>query len=497
LSGWVSAADQCPVQLMTGIVCNDDGSQSISSKSVSSADACCAECSSTANCGAFTYQRGTCQLKTYCRNAGTGGGWLRNNGTGGGWLRDDESTSAISGVFPTGKPAPFCSGPNMYLGKGYRCNDATLETVSVTDETGCCDACQKNAQCGYYSYSTSQRTCELKNTCTSKKKSSGYNTGFVPPADSPSKFEYNVGMGSFEYNGYECGREGPQTLVFYPEGQGPFNVALYAHGLGGYLDHGTSSTMDGLDEWMKTVASIGFIVIVPFGSPGSCGTEYIDMLNVLNYSKANSPHPVFAKANWSGVGVWGHSMGASAAPRVAHHGPEYGINVLAQVASHGGASSKLVHVPSLYTTGTLDTKDADHTAFESQYDECKGRPKVFVDLKDGYHMEPLEGKRLNYLTTRFLGCHVQGRQDFCNYIYEGDLCSRSELTKCRICLPGDEGDCTAPPTPPTPPSPPPTPTPSGCSNHYSRRQCQQYGCEWCGSSFSGSCKASCNGAMSV
>lgn len=480
LTGLVSAADQCPVQLMSGIECNDDGSQSLSSKSVSSASECCAECSSTDGCGAFTYKSGTCNLKTYCRNAGTGGGWT-----------DDASSTAVSGVFPTAKPAQFCSGPNMYLGKGYKCNDATLEEVSVTDESGCCDACQNNSQCGYYSYSTSQRTCELKNTCTNKQKTSGYNTGFVPPADTPSEFQYDVGMGSFEYTGYNCGREGPQTLVFYPEGEGPFNVALYAHGLGGYLDHGTSSTMDGVDEWIKTVASIGFIVIVPFGSPGSCGTEYIDMLNVLNYTKANSPHPIFAKANWTGVGVWGHSMGASAAPRVAEHGPEYGINVLAQVASHGGASGKKVNVPSLYTTGTLDTKDADHTEFEAQYDECAGRPKVFVDLKDGYHMEPLEGKRLNYLTARFLGCHVQGRQDMCDYIYGGDLCNRSDLTKCRICLPGD--DCAPAPTPPTPPSPPPTPTPSGCSNYGSRRQCQQSGCQWC----SNSCKALCNGAMSV
>jgi hypothetical protein len=295
--------------------------------------------------------------------------------------------------------------------------------------------------------------------------------GFNPPAE-PDSFEYKVGQGSYTVSGIKCGDRDGTTLIFYPDGKGPFKVALYAHGLGGRLDHGTNPNMDGLDEWMKMVASVGLIVVVPFTGPGSCGEEWVDMLHTLKFTKdhGTSLHPIFAKADWSGVGVWGHSMGAAAVPRIAEHAmdTEYGINVSAIVCSHGaGTSTSLVTVPALFTTGTLDTKDHDDQGnpkeFYNRYRLCRGRPKVYVSLRDGYHMEPLEGKRLNLLTAQFFACHVQGRQHYCQIIYNqtgvqkgGELCARKDLHRCKV-------DTNPAPSPTPSPTPTPTPvTPSCC-----------------------------------
>merc|ERR1712000_266372 len=139
--------------------------------------------------------------------------------------------------------------------------------------------------------------------------------------------------------------------------------------------------------------------------PTPCGKEYDDMLLALNYTMANpSAHSAFATADFSRVGAFGHSMGGSAATRIAEFGASSGVNVVAAVASHGAASVTNIDVPTLFTTGTLDTKDHDDAGnpnhFRHEFDICSSPTKVFVNLKGGYHMEPCEGKRMNFLTEK-------------------------------------------------------------------------------------------------
>jgi S-formylglutathione hydrolase FrmB len=210
---------------------------------------------------------------------------------------------------------------------------------------------------------------------------------------------------------------------------------------------------------MQDVASTGLIVVVPFtgagghhldaddsltAGPTPCGKEYDDMLLALNYTMANpSAHSAFATADFSRVGAFGHSMGGSAATRIAEFGASSGVNVVAAVASHGAASVTNIDVPTLFTTGTLDTKDHDDAGnpnhFRHEFDICSSPTKVFVNLKGGYHMEPCEGKRMNFLTAQFLSCHVNGNQDHCNYIYGADgLCARDDLQNCTIVKPDTE-----------------------------------------------------------
>jgi len=270
-------------------------------------------------------------------------------------------------------------------------------------------------------------------------------------------------LGSFNVPGYQCGDRDETTLVFYPEPKfagEQFHVVVYAHGLGGYLDDGGNrvGTDNGLDSWMQDVASTGLIVVVPFTGMGfheyadsdegeevgisGCGKEYEDMLLALNHTRLTSPsvHPAFDSADWSRVGTFGHSMGGSGACRVAEYGAASGLNIVAGVASHGAASVTNLHVPMLFTTGTLDTKDHDDDGnpghFKHEFEISSAPTKVFVNLKGGYHMEVCEGKRLNFLTAQFLSCHVNQNQDHCNYIYGSDgLCARDDLEECIIVQP--------------------------------------------------------------
>lgn len=219
-------------------------------------------------------------------------------------------------------------------------------------------------------------------------------------------------------------------------------------------------TDNGLDSWMQDVASTGFIVVVPFTGMGhgfsdeadqlgisGCGSEYQDMLLALNYTRLTSPlvHPAFDSADWSRIGTFGHSMGGSAACRVVEYGADSGLNIVAGVASHGAASVSHLHAPMLFTTGTLDTKDHDDDGnpghFKHEFEISSAQHKMFVNLKNGYHMEPCEGKRLNWLTAQFLSCWVNQNQQHCAEIYGSDgygtdaVCARDDLEECIIMQP--------------------------------------------------------------
>jgi S-formylglutathione hydrolase FrmB len=423
----LASAQECPA-LLEGLECRTDDSAVLETVTATSTDACCQACSAKEGCGAFVLKSSQCTLKTHCKEV-------------------MKSRTAVSGSFAVDKPEGFC--PVTYTSAGYQCVGETLETVSASSVSECCEQCQLNAQCAAFSLKTSSRQCELKSGCSNKVANSAYTTAWRKQAE-PASWSYKVGLGSFQVPGYQCGDKDGTTLIFYPEqktASEKFHVVVYAHGLGGYLDDGGNrrGTDNGLDSWMQDVASEGLIVIVPFTGMGfsfsGCGAEYLDMLLALNYSKANpSLHAALQTADWSRVGAFGHSMGGSGALRVAEYGEANGLNVVATVASHGAASVTKVTVPALFTTGVLDTHDVDSEGnpgkFKHAFELCAAETKVFVNLKDGYHMEPSEGKRLNFLTAQFLSCHVNGKQEHCDYIYKSDgLCSRSDLEECVVTTP--------------------------------------------------------------
>lgn len=228
----------------------------------------------------------------------------------------------------------------------------------------------------------------MKQSCVSKVFDLQFDSAWRPQQE-PSSWRRKVGLGAFTVPGYQCGDKDGTTLIFYPEqvGQETFNVVIYAHGLGGYLDAGPidsqRGTINGVDSWLQDVASRGLIVLAPFtgpeSTPGDCKTKHVDMLHALTYG-----------------------------------------NVDARV----------------FTTGTLDFQRRNDTAMEQAFEQCASKTKVFVDLEGGLHMEPTEGKRLNFVTAQFLSCHVSEQQEHCDYIYGSDgLCARQDLHQCRTVRP--------------------------------------------------------------
>jgi hypothetical protein len=92
----------------------------------------------------------------------------------------------------------------------------------------------------------------------------------------------------------------PPTPPQYP---GPYCLPTYYHLL------------------LADVAAAGFIVLAPASCPDQlCSNQYLDMSRVLTATQANrSLHPALWRANFSKVGLFGHSMGAINTARAIEH----------------------------------------------------------------------------------------------------------------------------------------------------------------------------------
>merc|ERR1712190_398674 len=92
-----------------------------------------------------------------------------------------------------------------------------------------------------------------------------------------------------------------------------------------------------------SVASLGFVVLAPKDFGTGC-PEWSDVLHVIDVAKANSSlHKSLKHADWSRVGLMGHSMGGNQVT-VAAALANASYNLKAVIASHGvsdGDVSKL------------------------------------------------------------------------------------------------------------------------------------------------------------
>jgi dienelactone hydrolase len=178
---------------------------------------------------------------------------------------------------------------------------------------------------------------------------------------------------------------------------------------------------------LGTLASYGFVVLAPKSCPSNfCPKALADDLGaVLSICKANRKlHPGLKNANFTRVGVVGHSMGGTSAGYMAAANGTSQHQVHAYVGLHG---TPIYHesglsMPTLYTTGGKDDivfPSVVHSSFKAS---VNAYPRVFVQLSDADHFEPtdpLPGHyRLNPYAAQFLLCHVAGRQDGCGLIYD-------------------------------------------------------------------------------
>jgi len=295
--------------------------------------------------------------------------------------------------------------------------------LSAISPEFCCDACSKQDRCQAFTHRGS--TCYLKTACTTLRKdwdnAAATTSGVLVSGSS-------VGVGWYEVDGYKCSGQ-KDTVIFYPMGEGPFNVVVYGHGAWGEID--------GADSWMHTIAKQGLIVIAPFTGKTAepCGSIFADdMLTALHVSKAGGValHAALGKADWSRTGVFGHSRGAKYAPYAVQKA-QGDLNIAAMLLSSDVPEHFIdVAVPVMFTTGTKDKFNTDNKVLK-WFDQHKTLPKVYANLEGAYHMEIISGKRLNKPMAQFLACHVAQRQDDCDAIYGNSatsLCHINQYKKC-------------------------------------------------------------------
>lgn len=284
-------------------------------------------------------------------------------------------------------------------------------------------------------------------------------SGYPPPAGS-----YTVIEGSYNLGGFLCGNQETKASIWYPSSlsDGPFPIVTYGHGMGGQM----------IEDLIKSVASLGIVVVAPATSGGKCDdNHWKDMLHAIEGSKAApSLHQALQHVDWTSVGIMGHSMGGFAslngAADVLSNPSKYSFTIKAMLDSHGyigeyAESASKITIPAMFTTGSEDHASRLSGAFNA----APTNTKVLAQAAGADHMWPEENGSLNPFDAHFLGCHLLDSQNSCDKVYgnaANSLCKANTMTLCQVVHDGPSPKPTPNPTPkPTPaPAPKPTPVPS-------------------------------------
>merc|ERR1712000_802051 len=112
--------------------------------------------------------------------------------------------------------------------------------------------------------------------------------------------------------------------------------------------------------------------VAPFGGKDepSCGSLFVqDLLLAMRATKAGGAdlHPVFAQADWSRTGFFGHSKGAKYVLPAGHKADD--LNVKAVLVSSDVSSHVYsLDVPVMFATGSKDIAN-EHGEIKSYFDQ--------------------------------------------------------------------------------------------------------------------------------
>jgi len=242
-----------------------------------------------------------------------------------------------------------------------------------------------------------------------------------------------------------------EASIYYPEGSVPpngFPVVSFAHGAPA---GGDKLLKFSYGEMLRGLASWGYVVVAPDSCVPPVGwscedTLWKDQLRTVTVAKADpSVHTGFSAANFTRVGVIGHSYGADAT--VYSAGAD---GVAAAVVMHPARIPEAadINVPTMVITGSKDVICPPQDA-QFVYDLIQARPKYLLELKGGTHMEPtvlpvwIHGKdgqnRMSPSLTMFLACHLWAwnAEEGCAFV-QGvsgeEVCNQSNITmsKCDV-----------------------------------------------------------------
>jgi len=260
--------------------------------------------------------------------------------------------------------------------------------------------------------------------------------GQVPPAKGP----YKVKSEKVFVGGYVAGTESIQdAYIWYPTPKSAtekFPFLVFMHG----MTAGGAEVPLGYTGMNEAVASWGFIIVAPESCRlRYCRNFYKDGVHTLQACEKNTTiHSSLETADFSHVGVFGHSMGGDATVHLANN-PD-GATFLAAIAMHPSTfmedSSSGVTIPLWYTTGSIDSIVKPAGVIKS-YGKDPTKPKVIAEVINATHFEPTVGhpQRLTPYVAKYLLCHIKGDTTACPYIYgtsSSSLCSNSTV-KMALC----------------------------------------------------------------
>jgi len=215
----------------------------------------------------------------------------------------------------------------------------------------------------------------------------------------------------------------------------------FAHG----MTAGGAVTYTDYDVLWDVVCSYGYIILGPKSCPDVyCQKYWEDVQSTITTAKKDkgSIDPALDYADFSKIGLYGHSMGGAATVHVSDNAKELGL--VASVALHPAVvddtdknESKDVAIPMLWFTGSADDIVPPGGVWKG-FDADTVEPKICAEIKGATHFDPCGvGDNLeDAYVAKFFDCWIKGMDEACEYFYSGgdkNLCTGGPtMTKCQI-----------------------------------------------------------------
>lgn len=192
------------------------------------------------------------------------------------------------------------------------------------------------------------------------------------------------------------------------------------------------------ESLLSSIASAGYIVVGAESCIWAyCPIFYEDILQTIDACKVNgtSMNPIFNQADFSNVGIVGHSMGGGMTEVCCQEKYTSTYNIKTGFALNPeiciGCTS--IDVPIFYGAGTNDTIVPDNSVL-NVYNQSPP-PKVFANMENCTHFEPnLPNNRWIPIAVEWLDCFLKGNLKACNNVYgSNSFCNNiEEFPQCFI-----------------------------------------------------------------
>lgn len=197
-----------------------------------------------------------------------------------------------------------------------------------------------------------------------------------------------------------------------------FPFLAFAHG----MTAGGDEVITAYINVLQFVCSHGYIIAAPKSCLEIyCDRFYEDVITTITTlsSKTTDIDPSLKYADFSKIGVYGHSMGGAATVHVSNYD---NLNITCSVGMHPSVAddankdeSKDVVVPMIWFTGSDDTTVPPNGVLKG-YNEDTIKPKMFAEIKGASHTSAIE-MEATYI-GQYFDCMIKDDKNACDYFFD-------------------------------------------------------------------------------